>query len=130
MTYFLTKSDCHRRTIFPGVEIFTAACQRMMASVVEFQPNAVVELHSHPHEQMGMVLTGRAHFHIADADRVLGPGDLYRIPGGTPHRVVALDGPVTALDFFSPVREDYLPPEDSPAGLWRSASPSPGDPTA
>lgn len=106
--YFLTKADCSRHTIFPGVEIFTMAGARMMASLVEFQPGAVVEQHSHPHEQMGMVLEGRAHFFVGDEDRVLGPGDLYRIPGGIPHRVVAVEGVVRALDFFQPVREDYL----------------------
>jgi len=55
-----------------------------------------------------MLISGKAHFFVGDEDRVLGPGQMYRIPGGTTHRVVALDGPVTALDFFCPIREDYL----------------------
>jgi quercetin dioxygenase-like cupin family protein len=79
-----------------------------MLSLVEFQPQAVVEEHSHPHEQAGMVLEGRAHFFVGDEDRVLGPGDMYVIPGGLKHRVVALDGVVKALDVFHPIREDYL----------------------
>lgn len=84
------------------------AGERMMLSLVEFLPGAVVERHEHPHEQMGMVLEGRAHFFVGDEDRVLGPGQMYRIPGGIPHRVVALDAPVTALDFFTPIRQEYL----------------------
>lgn len=83
----------------------------MMASVVDFEPRSIVEWHSHPHEQMGMLLAGTAEFFIGDTRRILSAGDLYRIPGNVRHRVVAIgDEPARALDFFSPVREDYLPP--------------------
>lgn len=107
-SYFVDKSDCARHTIFPGVSLLTTAGKHIMLSVVEFEPEAVVEAHSHPHEQAGMVLEGQAHFFVGDEDKVLGPGDMYCIPGGVTHRVVALDGPVKALDVFHPVREDYL----------------------
>ena len=106
--YFIDRSAGTRRTIFPGVEILTAACERMMLSHVEFQPGAIVEAHAHPHEQVGIVLAGRARFIIGDEERVLAAGDMYRIPGGVVHRVVALDEGLTALDVFHPVREDYL----------------------
>lgn len=106
--YFVKSEDCSRHNIFPGVEIQTAACQKMMMSLVEFQPNAVVEKHSHPHEQVGILIEGQAHFFVGEDDQILGPGDMYRIPGGVEHRVVALDNVVKAFDIFSPVREDYL----------------------
>ena len=105
---FVDKSNCSHHTIFPGVEIQTAACERMMLSLVEFQPGAVVEAHSHPHEQVGMVVEGRARFIVDDEERILGPGDMYTIPGGVTHRVVALEEGAKALDVFHPVREDYL----------------------
>jgi quercetin dioxygenase-like cupin family protein len=106
--YFVDESDCSRRNIFPGVDIQTVACRSMMMSLVEFHPYAVVEKHSHPHEQVGIIIEGRAHFFVGEDDRVLGPGDMYRIPGGVEHRVVALDQPVKAFDIFTPIREDYL----------------------
>ena len=106
--FFVDKSQCTRRTLFPGVEILTAAAEQMMLSLVELQPGAVVEPHSHPHEQVGMVLEGRAHFFVGEDDRVLGPKDMYLIPGGVIHRVVALDEGAKALDVFHPIREDYL----------------------
>ena len=40
-------------------------------------------------------------------EKTLQAGDLYRIPGGVRHKVVALDEPVQALDLFHPVREEY-----------------------
>lgn len=105
--YFPAPDECARHTIFPGVTIRTCAAERMMLSYVEIAPRAVVEEHSHPHEQVGMVLEGQARFVVGGEERVLGKGDWYRIPGNVPHRVVALNEPVVALDIFHPVREDY-----------------------
>jgi quercetin dioxygenase-like cupin family protein len=107
-TYFPSPDECSRHTIFPGVHIRTCAAERMMLSVVDLAPHSVVEEHAHPHEQVGMVLEGRANFYIGPEEKTLGPGDLYRIPGHVRHRVVALEQPVKALDIFYPVREDYL----------------------
>ena len=105
--YFPSADECSKHTIFPGVRIRTAACERLMLSDVDLEPRSVVELHQHPHEQVGMVLAGRARFIIGGEEKVLGPGDFYRIPGNTPHQVIVLDEPVRALDIFTPVREEY-----------------------
>ena len=99
--------DARHLTIFPGVTLRTCAAEKMMLSYVEIAPHAVVAEHSHPHEQVGMVLEGRAVFTIGGEARTLGPGDLYRIPGGVKHHVAALEAHVRALDIFTPVREDY-----------------------
>src|SRR3990172_9148200 len=104
---FVDRAKCSRHTIFEGVEIQTACGEQMMLSLVEFQPGAVVEAHSHPHEQVGMVIEGRARFIVGDEERVLGPGDMYTIPGGVTHRVVALAEGAKALDVFHPIRDDY-----------------------
>ena len=105
--YFPTKSECAHHAIFPGVTITTCATDKMMLSYVDLQPHSVVAEHSHPHEQVGMVLEGRATFTIGGEERTLGKGDMYLIPGNVKHRVVALDEPVKALDIFTPIREDY-----------------------
>ena len=106
--YFLSAGSGSRHVIFPGVEILTTAGKNLMLSVVRFEPRAVVAEHSHPHEQMGMLLEGRLEFTIGTVTRLLGPGDIWRIPGGVVHSVRALDSPVLALDVFHPIREDYL----------------------
>jgi quercetin dioxygenase-like cupin family protein len=106
--YFPTAQELSRHAIFPGVTIQTCATDKMMLSYVDLQPHAVVAEHSHPHEQVGMVLEGRAIFYIGAEEKTLGKGDMYRIPGNVKHRVIALEGPVKALDIFTPIREDYL----------------------
>lgn len=105
--YFPEESELGRHTIFPGVHIRTAACEKMMMSVVKLEPGAEVFEHSHPHEQVGMIVSGKATFWIGDEEKTLGPGELYRIPGGVKHKVLALDELVTVLDLFSPPREEY-----------------------
>ncbi|REJ85941.1 MAG: cupin domain-containing protein [Planctomycetota bacterium] len=105
---FVDQSQCSRHTIFPGVDVLTAAGEQMMLSLAVFEPEAVVEAHSHPHEQVGMVVEGRARFIVGDEEKILGPGEMYFIPGGVTHRVIALEEGCKALDVFHPVREEYL----------------------
>lgn len=106
--YFIDRAQCSHHNIFPGVHIFTAAGDNLMFSLVEFEPGAVVQPHSHPHEQMGLLLEGTLEFVIGGQRRVLQPGQMWRIPGGVVHSAIAGDRPVKALDVFHPVREDYL----------------------
>jgi len=106
--FFPTAAEMGRHTIFPGVNIQTCAADKMMLSVVDLEPRSVVAEHDHPHEQVGMVLQGRLVFTIGGETQTLGPGDVYRIPGGVRHKVVALDEPARALDIFNPIRTEYL----------------------
>jgi quercetin dioxygenase-like cupin family protein len=106
--YFIPAGGGSRHEIFPGVNIRTIAGTRLMFSVVNLDDGAIVAEHSHPHEQMGLLISGHLEFTIGGITRILGPGDLWRIPGGVPHRVVAVGGPAVALDCFDPIREDYL----------------------
>jgi quercetin dioxygenase-like cupin family protein len=105
--YFIPAGAGSRHTIFPGVEIHTAAGANMLLSVVHLEPQSRVLDHSHPHEQMGFLVEGRLEFTIGGVTRLLGPGDMWRIPGGVSHQVRALEKSV-ALDVFHPIREDYL----------------------
>lgn len=106
--YFVPANAGSQHTIFPGVQIQTTAGLRIMLSLVRFEPDSAVLEHAHPHEQVGMLLSGKLEFTIGGVTRTLGPGDKWLIPGGVAHSVRAVDGPATALDVFSPIREDYL----------------------
>jgi len=105
--FFVDRTHCAHHVIFPGVDIYTLCGDNVMLSLVEFEPHAVVERHSHPHEQLGLMLSGEAEFQIGDETRRVKAGEMWRIPGGVPHKVIAGDQPVRALDVFQPIREDY-----------------------
>lgn len=96
------------RDLFPGATAKTFWGEKMMLSRVVIEPGGVVPPHQHPHEQAGVVLEGQLEFTIGGETRVLGPGDMYVIPGGVEHTVVSVsDETAIALDIFSPVREEY-----------------------
>ncbi len=83
--------------------------ERMMMVLNATLPGHSVPTHSHPHEQIGMVCSGRAILRIGDEEREVGQGDFYCIPSGVPHSDTTLgDEPFVMLDIFSPVREDFI----------------------
>lgn len=105
--YIVSPEECSHHTIFPGVTIHTVAGEQLMLSLVEFAPHSVVEPHSHPHEQMGLLLDGELTFVIGGETHQVRPGQMWRIPGGVVHSAIAGDKAVKALDVFHPIREDY-----------------------
>lgn len=83
--------------------------EQMMMVLNATLPGHSVPTHSHPHEQIGMVYSGRAILRIGDEEREVGPGDFYCIPANVPHSDTALgDEPFVMLDIFYPVREDFV----------------------
>jgi quercetin dioxygenase-like cupin family protein len=110
---FIKPEDLFRRRLFPGVELALAWGENLMLSVVTIEPNGVVPLHSHPHEQAGCCLKGEFELEIDGEARRLKEGDLYIIPGGTPHAARGIGQRAVALDIFSPIREDYLPGDET-----------------
>ena len=95
------------RTLAPGVTAKIASGEKLMLSLVTLAPNAVVPTHSHPHEQMGMMVSGTMEFTIAGETRVFSGNELYLVPGGVSHSATAGPGGAVALDAFSPPREEY-----------------------
>ncbi len=91
----------------PGMKLRTPHGQNLMLSLVELEAGAEVPLHSHPHEQGGIVLEGKLELTIGGETRTLEVGSMYIIPGNVRHRAVAVGGPAKVLDVFSPIREDY-----------------------
>jgi quercetin dioxygenase-like cupin family protein len=98
------------RRLAPGVTLRIFSSERVMLSLVDLEPGAVVAPHQHPHEQLGIWLEGEADAVIGGRRKHVLAGDSYYIPGGTEHTFVAGPGGGRALDIFHPPREDYLTP--------------------
>ena len=95
------------RRIWDGITARGVHGERLTLAVVELEPGAVAELHSHDHEQLGMVLRGSIFFRIRDEERDLRPGETWQIPSNTPHRAVAGPDGATVLDVFAPPRSEW-----------------------
>ena len=63
--------------------------------------------HKHPHEQFVWMVKGTMDFRIGNEKRTMKPGDLAVIPGGVEHEAFFPEDS-EAIDFFAPVREDFL----------------------
>ena len=107
MDYFNDLENRETKELAPGVRARTFWGEKILLSIVDVEPGAVVPMHSHPHEQAGTVIDGRLEFTIGGETRWVTAGETYIIPGGVEHKAVAGDEPVRVLDVFSPVREDY-----------------------
>lgn len=106
LPFVVDKGQCVARDPFPGVRMYAAEARTMTVSIVELQPGAEIPEHSHPHEQVGYSVAGEFEFVIDGKSHRVTPGQVWRIPGGTPHRVVAGSEGATAVDVFYPIRED------------------------
>ena len=83
--------------------------EKMMMVLSATLPGHSVPTHSHPHEQIGLVYSGKAELRIGDEQRVVQKGAFYRIPANTPHSDTCIgEEPFVMLDIFYPIREDFI----------------------
>ncbi len=106
MTYYDT-STRETKELMPGITARTFWGEEMLAAVVDLDSNTEMPEHSHPHEQLGIVLEGQMEFTLDGEVKILKPYDIYVIPGGVPHAAKTFSQPVKVLDVFSPPREEY-----------------------
>ena len=70
---------------------------------VKFEPGSIYPLHSHPYEQVSVVVQGRLRLSVGNETRDVGPGDMWFVPAGMPHGGEILgDEPVIFIDVYSP----------------------------
>jgi len=105
--YYHDPSTRDPKELLPGILARTFWGEEMLAAVVDLDPDTELPMHSHPHEQLGIVIEGRIEFTIDGEVKTLKPGDVYVIPGDVVHAAKTFDHPVKVMDVFSPVREEY-----------------------
>ena len=94
------------RNLADGVttRIFTG--DQAMLSLVQLEPSRESDVHSHPQEQLGLILEGSG-VRIQDGDEhLVTVGDFWRTPDGVFHAFRAGPDGAKVLDFFSPPREE------------------------
>jgi len=104
---FININDYERIRPVAGCALRTPYGEHLMLSYLEIEEGHEIPMHSHPHEQGGILLKGTLDLTIGDETRRVQPGAMYLIPAHVPHRAVAVGGPAVVLDCFSPIREDY-----------------------
>lgn len=92
----------------PGIQRQMVVGQNVMMVRFTFEPLLVTPEHTHPHEQMTMILKGRVKFIISGEERIMSAGDILHFPPHNRHGATMLDEEVVLIDIFSPIREDFL----------------------
>jgi quercetin dioxygenase-like cupin family protein len=68
--------------------------------------------HTHPHEQIVYIVSGRAAFTVGSETTELGPGDMLVVPPDVEHYAETVgEEPCVDLSVFSPRRDDYAAQE-------------------
>ncbi len=80
---------------------------RLMCVEVHLETGVVAPVHSHPHEQITYVISGRFEFEVGGVKKVLSAGDSTYKQAHLPHGAVCLEAGVL-LDIFTPHREDFV----------------------
>ena len=105
---FVSSGDYPTVAMLPGiVRTVVSSGQGAMIVRFELEKGAVLPGHSHPHEQMGLILAGALDLTIDGETRSLKAGDAYIAPPNSIHSAVAAERSIV-LDVFAPPREDYL----------------------
>ncbi len=101
-------NDLDREIVRKGVERVGFRGNDSLCVMNWLSPGMDVNPHSHPFEQLVLIVQGRVRFHIGDEYVEGGPGSMIRIPPHAMHYAEPIgDEVVLNLDVFAPLREDY-----------------------
>ncbi len=84
----------------------------MTVARIRLRKGCSVPEHSHHNEQISMVEEGSIRFVLGGVERIVKAGEVLRIPPHLPHSAEALED-CTAVDLFSPPREDWIRGDDA-----------------
>ena len=107
MSPFADLAEIARRRIWDGVSARVVGGSGMTLAFIELDPDSVVPEHSHPHEQIGVCISGSLTFLAGGEEREVGPGGTWAFPGGVPHEVrVGAEG-AAVIEAWTPQRDDW-----------------------
>lgn len=104
---FFKESDLKSKQVLEGITLKAVSGNKTMMTFFEFEPNAVIPSHKHPHEQITYVIEGEIEFTVEGETRILKAGAGIVILSNQEHSAKVLDKPTKAVDAWYPIREDY-----------------------
>ena len=106
---FCKKDTGDSRQLLEGVALTTLVHgDKTLMAQFKVAKGSAIPVHSHPHEQTGILISGKLRFNVDGEILDAETGDSWCLSGGVEHSAEALEDSVI-IEVFSPVREDYLP---------------------
>ena len=105
---FRKKDTAKSRQLIEGVELSTLVHgEKTLMGQFKIAKGSAIPAHSHPHEQTGIMISGKLRFNVDGEIMDAEAGDSWCLPGNVEHSAEALEDSII-IEVFSPVREDYL----------------------
>lgn len=104
--YFASPRDLPVKNPLPGMVQKIIRAEAATVAITDLAPKTVVESHKHPMEQTGVVTRGSLVMVIAGEQRILTPGDTYRVPPNASHGARVLEAATQVIDIWAPARDD------------------------
>ena len=95
------------RILAKGITARILVGEHSMVSVVRVEPNTAGNIHSHPEEQWGILVSGKCIRIQGDEEYEARVGDFWHTPPNVPHGVRTESERAIILDVFSPAKEHY-----------------------
>ncbi len=91
----------------PGIDTAIVCGNNLTLSFATIAPNAAGAMHSHPNEQMIVVLEGTVDIVLEGKAFGLKTGEVMTIPSGLQHTGVGGEKGSRLLEIFTPARKDF-----------------------
>ena len=92
-----------------GARFWSVSLSRTQLTYFEVDPNCRFDGHSHPSEQITLVLQDELFFETVFGITRVGAGEVMAIPANVHHAVYTASQAAKAVDAWSPVNKKYLP---------------------
>ena len=90
-----------------GARYWSVSLNCTQLTYFEVAPNCRFGAHSHPSEQITLVLEGELYFEIGDGITQIGPGEVMAIPANVEHAVFTRTSAARTIDAWSPINTRY-----------------------
>ena len=107
MTFF-TINDLEKTEMAAGIDRRAVYLDKLMLTFVDFEPGIDLPRHSHPHEQITLVIEGTLEFTLDNETRILKAGQGVTVAANVPHSARSLTEKTRVVDAWHPLREDYM----------------------
>lgn len=105
-------SSIEKVVVRKGITRQVFSGKNSMLALNEIAPGTTPNLHSHPHEQLVYIVDGDVDFVVGDQVLPMKTGDMVVVPSNVPHSLKNKGAKACLnLDVFSPIRDEYLPPQ-------------------